>query len=368
MQVAIRTDASLQIGTGHVMRCLTLAEILRSQSARVIFVCREHPGNLCDTIESKGFKVLKLTMPVRDRTIESACFNEQGPPHVSWLGVSWQQDADETIDILFQKNIDCLIIDHFGIDILWEYTIKTSVPLKIAVIDGQFDRHHYCDFLLDPNLKDNAVERWSSLVPSHCQMYIGPEFAFLRQEFIIERSNVKKRDGQIKKILIAFGGVDEHNATELALTAILKLDSFKLDVDVIVGAANPHRFELEKKFKSFENVKMHCKPPQVARLMAEADLSLGAGGTMAWERCYLGLPTVMVSVADNQDEICRQLDTLGAAIYLGRLENLQVDQIAEAIIFALANPELIRRMAGQCMKIMGETGSGLKKFCKVLLK
>jgi UDP-2,4-diacetamido-2,4,6-trideoxy-beta-L-altropyranose hydrolase len=368
MNIVIRTDASFQIGTGHVIRCLTLAEILRLQSARVIFICREHPGNLCDYIESKGFKVLRLAMPGQDEATESDCYNDQGPPHLSWLGVSWQKDADETIAILLQEETDRLIIDHFGVDISWEHRVKMSVPLKIAVIDGQFDRHHDCDFLLDPNLTENSAERWSSLVPLYCKMFIGPAFTFLRQEFIVERSHLKKRDGLIQKILIAFGGVDEHNATDLAIEAVQKADGFKFDVDVIIGAGNPHRLELEKKCRFLENVTVHSQPPQLARLMAEADLSLGAGGTMAWERCYLGLPTIMIAVADNQNEICRQLDRIGAAVCLGKLRDLQIDKIVEVINSVLMNPEWMSRMADQCMKIMGESGAGLKKFCKALLK
>src|SRR5215467_11633270 len=119
MRVAIRVDASSSIGSGHVFRCLNLATALRERGADVFFVCREHPGNLCAEIASRGFEVLRLSG-------SSASVETDGPPHARWLGASWEQDAAQTRAALEPKSppVDWIIADHYALDARWERAVR----------------------------------------------------------------------------------------------------------------------------------------------------------------------------------------------------------------------------------------------------
>lgn len=367
MNIAIRVDASTQIGSGHVMRCLTLANVLRRMGNQVVFICREHSGNLCDYIESKAFMLYSLPLPQQNETFDLDFNNNNTPPHASWLGAQWKKDADETISVLQHEKIDCLVVDHFGIDASWERKVKKLTMPKIAVIDGQLDRPHDCDYLLDPNITENASKRWRSLVPSHCELFIGPKYSFIRPEFIEARRNIKTRDGRINRLLVAFGGTDKKNATELALKALKTIDLSGITVDVVASLANPNRLNLKRICHNHPNIIFHLQPSNLAELMAEADLALGAGGTMAWERCYLGLPTIIIAIADNQDENCRVLSRKGAGIYLGKQKEVTINDIVESFNFLLMNPSQLSNMVTQCKKIMGDSGTGMKDFCKAIM-
>jgi len=369
MKIAIRVDASKQIGTGHVMRCLTLADKLRQKNAEVIFLCREHPGNLCNYISSEGFKLYRLPMPVQNKPFESKTEPDIASNiHSSWLGIPWEEDAADTVNALSEEKIGCVIIDHFAIDASWERWISKALAAKIAVIDGQRDRPHECDFLLDPNFSCNANELWKKLVPSYCQLFLGPQFAFLRSEFLNEKKSLRLRNVEIKRILIAFGGVDKNNATGMAVEAFKRINRPDIFCDVVVGLNNPNKSELQKACRSFPNLDFHLQTYGIAKLMAGADLSIGAGGTMTWERCYLGLPTIIIAIAENQDRMCRELDKKGAAVYLGKQREIRIRSIVDALNFALENPGFLRKISRQAEKIMGKSRiSGIEMFCEAIL-
>ena len=368
MRVAFRVDASLQIGTGHVMRCLTLAGEFWRLGANVVFICREHPGNLCNHIEAMGFEVYRLPWSANDENTEQEYDMDTQPPHANWLGTSWQKDADETISTLLLERIDSLVVDHFAIDARWERKVRDLASVKIGIIDGQLDRAHYCDFLLDPNLTPNAEFRWKALVPCDCRLFLGPRFAFLNSEFIEERENLRTRDGYIKSILVSFGGVDRNNATAKALRALSKIDISAITVDVVIGPGNPYKEELECSWAHLPNVNIHFQPSNMAKLMSKADLAIGAGGIMAWERCSLGLPTIILGVADNQQENCLSIAREEAGIYLGKLEEVDIRSIVDSITFMLYHPDEVSKMAKNSMKIMKDSGSGLKEFCKAIIQ
>lgn len=348
------------------MRCLTLAYKLQ-KNADVIFLCREHPGNLCRYIRSAGFKLYGFPLPARNKSLDLKTDRAEALRHALWLGGTWDEDAEETIKILINLKADCLIVDHFGIDASWERRVREATSIKIAVIDGQKDRPHDCDFLLDPNFSIDPEASWKSLIPPNCQLFAGPQFAILRQEFIEEKKNLQKRDGQVKRILIAFGGVDGKNATGMTLEALKKIN-LDIPVDVVAGLGNPHWSELQKICRSIPKARIHLQTSRIATLMAAADLAIGAGGTMTWERCYLGLPAIIVSIAKNQDRTCQALAQKNAAVYLGKQEEAGIRSIADAIHFAIENQEFMRKMSRNAMQIMETANtSGIEIFCKAIL-
>lgn len=330
MQAYIRVDSSLEIGTGHVMRCLTLADKLRKRGITVRFICREHVGHSADLIEENGFEVfllpyVRINRKIRKRTRYS-----------NWLGAPLKMDVSQTKEILKTGRADLLIIDHYAIDEQWERNFR-DVSKKIIVIDDLADRKHDCDLMIDQNFHEDSKWRYQTLVPSHCKKFLGPSYALLREEFHEQWKKQKIREGSLRRILIFFGGIDQTNETGRAIESFLNLGRDDIQVDVVVGKSNPHIKELQTICQQYDNLHVYCQISNIAELMAQADLSIGAGGSTTWERCYLSLPSMVWSVAENQVEICKGLGKKKIIKYLGEKEIIETNLITEQLADMISN-------------------------------
>ena len=342
--VFIRADASLTIGSGHVMRCLTLADKLAKQGEKVFFVTRDWPGNMAAYIEDKGYPVLILPALQGD-----LLQNE-----FQLLAESWQQDAEETISRIKALQPDpgdtLLVVDHYGLDEKWEKALR-PIASKIMVIDDLANRPHDCDILRDQNYYKNMEERYRGLVPFHCRMELGPKYALLREEFYHAKKNLRVRNGVVRHLLIFFGGSDPTGETMKALQALERLNRPDIGVDVVVGMSNPYRREIEQFCGRLPSIHYHCQVDQMAELMARADLAVGAGGTATWERCFLGLPTLVITVAENQVEMVRDLAETEAIEYLGTSETVDAEGLAESLRKAISHPQNLAKMSRRALAL-----------------
>ncbi|MDR5903020.1 UDP-2,4-diacetamido-2,4,6-trideoxy-beta-L-altropyranose hydrolase [Halomonas icarae] len=325
--IAFRADASLEIGSGHVMRCLTLADTLQAHGAECHFLCREHAGHLCELIETRGFSVHRL--PKEQATDGNDTEPSVGPElaHAHWLGVSWEQDAAACLPILAALSPTWLVADHYALDQRWETAVirklSDAVP-RLLVIDDLADRPHIADVLLDQNLGRKA-EGYRGLVPDTCRVLVGPRYALLRPEFAEWReASLQRRTRQprLQRLLINLGGVDKDNITGRVLEALASCDlPDDLRISVVMGATAPWREVVSAQARAMPwSTEVVVNVTDMARRMAEADLAIGAAGSTSWERCCLGLPTLMVVMADNQRVIAGALAEKGAALSLGLAE------------------------------------------------
>lgn len=324
MKVAIRVDASSQIGSGHVMRCLSLAAKLQKEhNAQVYFVMRRLAGNLFSLVQDKGYSVLPL---LAEQTEQKLIGYEK------WLTVPVEQDAKETIaELRTIGTVDLLVIDSYAIEVIWENIVRPYVK-KIMVIDDLANRKHDCDLLLDQNLYEDMHIRYNHLVPSHCQLYLGPKYALLRDEFYKARKTIRQRNGTIQNILVFYGGVDATNETGKALRSLEKIrNTDNVTVNVIVGANNPCKDEIEKCCLLHEKWHFYFQVSNMAEFMNESDLMLGAGGSTTWERCFLRLPALVTAVAENQIESCKYLEKCGVIEYLGVFNEVTENRIVCAL-------------------------------------
>lgn len=324
MRVAIRVDASNQIGSGHVMRCLSLAARLKKEhNAQVCFIMRQLAGNLVSLVQDKGYSVLPLLAEPTEQELTG---------YEKWLTVPEEQDAKETVAKLCEiGEIDLLVVDSYAIDETWENAVRPYVK-KIMVIDDLANRRHNCDMLLDQNLYEDMYTRYDQLVPKHCQLYLGPKYALLREEFYEARKSMRQRNGEINNILVFYGGVDATNETTKALRALEKIrDAESVTVNVIVGANHPCKDEIEKYCMIHANWNYHCQVSNMAEFMNQADIMLGAGGTTTWERCFLQLPAFVTAVAENQIDGCKYLEKCGIIKYLGVFNEVTEEHIIRAI-------------------------------------
>ncbi|ERS10120.1 hypothetical protein Q668_20930 [Alcanivorax sp. PN-3] len=316
--VFFRTDASTCIGTGHVMRCLTLAKALKEQGAECAFIGREHPGHLLDLLEKEGFACHRLPAP-RPTIAPGDVSDNGGSDYAFWLGVPREQDANDCLPIIKQSQPDWLVVDHYALDADWEQRLRPHVG-KIMVIDDLANRSHDCDLLLDQNLGRKASD-YADKVPAACKVLTGPEFALLRPEFAAHRDSslARRRTApSLTHILVTMGGVDAHNATGSVLCALAKSHLPEAcRISVVMGAKAPWLQQVQARAAAMPyQTEVLSGINNMAETMSSADLCIGAAGSTSWERCALGLPSLTVVLADNQEAIADALSQTGAALAL----------------------------------------------------
>lgn len=362
MRFAFRTDASTIIGTGHVMRCLTLAEALRGAGHVCRFFCRDLPGNLADRIVNRGFDCTLLRAPEGDAP--------GGPPaHAAWAGVIWRQDAEETRTAIGPMSPDWLVLDHYAFDARWE---RAVVPkgTKLLVIDDLADRPHVAELLLDQNLGRDAAD-YNGLVPPHCTRLIGPRYALLRPEFAEKRAEalvarIERAGRGIRKLLISMGGVDLPDATSSILVALpgcpLPADT---RITVVMGSGAPALERVRSLAAAMPwPTEVLVDVRDMATLMAEADLAIGATGSTSWERCCLGLPTLAVAIANNQKQGALALTRAGASHYLDNPNSLAFVETLHKSILALCDETALACMARSSSAM--SDGKGALRLMRVL--
>jgi UDP-2,4-diacetamido-2,4,6-trideoxy-beta-L-altropyranose hydrolase len=353
MKIAIRVDASGQIGTGHFMRCLTMADAWKKQGSQIRFVSRHLPEEMHNMLTTKEHEFALLENEQNGSTLDELT-------HAPWLGVSQAQDATDTIRALSDQTWDWLIVDHYALDSRWESGLR-QIAKMILAIDDIADRQHDCDLLLDQNLYGDMGIRYTDKVPKHCGMLLGPNYALLRDEFRKLREHIKPRNGSVKRILIFFGGVDAGNFTGRAIEALAVSDLGGIHVDVVIGAQHPCG-EIIKAACAQRGYACHIQTTRMAELMASADLAIGAGGSASWERCCLGVPAILVALADNQINIAKALDAFGACIYIGTANEASVPIIRDAIVGLLSNQ--VRTMELSKVAYSLVDGLGVNRVCQ----
>lgn len=327
MRVVVRVDASARIGVGHLVRCHTLARRLRERGARVHFICREHAGHLIDQLSADGFGVTRLPAPPES--------SARGEDHALWLGVSQDEDARQSALALASAGADWLVVDHYGLDACWERQLRPSVG-RLMVIDDLANRPHDCDLLLDQNFSLVGAARYQHLVPEPARLLLGPRYALLGPSYRGFRALPAEPCVRAGSVFAFLGGADLDNATGRALEAMSAPALRHLTLDLVVGINNPHREAILRQAEQRPNTRVHAPRPQLADLMAKADLAIGAGGATTWERLCLGLPSLVISIADNQRPACEALARAGLIHYAGHAGEVSTGNLV-AMLSALAD-------------------------------
>ena len=362
MRVVFRTDASHQIGTGHVMRCLTLAHALRERGAECRFICREHPGNLLGLIREQGIEAVALPCGSGERN-RPGHSPEAALAHAEWLGTDWRTDAEATRDALGETIADWLIVDHYALDARWETALRPHCR-KLLVIDDLADRQHDCDLLLDQNLVADMEHRYDGKLPDHCGRLLGPQYALLQPQYAELHPRTPPREGPIRRVLVYFGGADTDNLTGLAIAAFQSLQRDDVMLDVVINPSSPHAGAIRQQLQGIPNATLHTGLPSLAPLMVRADLSIGAGGVTSWERCCLGLPTLVITLAENQKPIAAELDRQGLIRWLGHKDEVSEQSLA-GVLADLLDRGLQVDWSEACQRLVD--GRGTERVRSLLL-
>ena len=353
MRVVFRATASKKIGTGHIMRCLTLSEALcKHADTKIEFVTQKYPKNLDDLIKKRGFIVhsLKVSPENKGNHIESTPFNQE-------------QDAKETIEAVKGKRIDWIIIDHYELGYIWQEKIRPFAK-NIMVIDDLANRRHNCDLLLDQNYNNNDA-RYDDLVTPDTLKLLGPSYALLRKEFSDFRNKKGIRNRKAKRLFIFFGGSDFDNLTSMVLKILSKQPLNYLELDVVIGALNPYKLEVKSLVDQHPKANLHIQVENLAALMSKADFALCAGGSSTWERMSVGLPSIVITNADNQNTLTSELNKDGYIKWLGTSDQVSDKIIHNALKYAIQNPQQLELQSQKCKTLVDSLGA--ERVCDLML-
>lgn len=336
---AIRADANTQIGLGHIMRCLALAEWAADQGIACIVLTRSGLSPIQSLLDKLAVEVQVLESAVTGGGLVSGVEGQNHQPyaHSHWLAVGELQDAADSCQCLSQlsslreQNPLFVVVDHYALGAPWETCVANIAP--ILAIDDLHDRPHRCNWLLDQT-HGRAVLDYAGLVNDDCHLFLGARYGLLRKEFSVAKKNVHRRgintSAKTKaKLLLNLGGSDEKNATAKILTILNGTTAAEnWLVTVLGGASNPHIHALTQLLPglSFE-VALIEQSDDMVSLMSAHDVCIGAAGSSAWERCALGLPTLLVVLAENQQDIAKNIHAAGAGINIGHIDRLTTEQL-----------------------------------------
>lgn len=326
MNVVFRVDASTEIGTGHFMRCLALAEKLRREkNAKIMFISRDLQGNLAHVAEKRGVMVYHLPFAQPDG------INDE---YARWLAVPQEIDAQESLECIKEMKFkpDWLVIDNYAIDATWEQKIRPSVK-NIFVIDDLANRPHDCDGLLDQRPDSNLKEYYSRLVPTYCKCFFGPSYALFREEFFQAQQTNKSafKINNPTTALVSFGGSDPTNETEKVLLALAAIRQPAISVHVVVGEANPRKEVIRELCEKDDRFLYYCQIDYMAKLLQAVDFVIGAPGTSLWEWCFLQIPSLVIAVAENQRQCIDYRTNPDLCVYLGETENVSQIKIKKIL-------------------------------------
>ena len=345
-----RVDSSVEIGFGHLSRCINLAEELRMRGSDVTFVCRDLDGAGISSLEEKLFRTVLLPRSV-DVILQSV-------------------DASEFISSLAGVCPDWVVLDKYSLGSEWETAVRPFVE-KIAVIEDLANRHHDCDLLIDQNCSDRTVETFKRQVPETCKFLIGPKYALLNSVFAEIREVSVAQRTELKRIFVFCGGSDPNNLTKTVLDALGRDEFSEIKVDVVIGAQNQNfKAELTNNFKAEltnpykSNIKFHESGDNFAKIMSSADLAIGAGGTTIWERMCLGLPSIVVSIADNQVPACEKLGREGLVRYLGPQPEVTTELVAGAVREFVRTPSALGAVSVKSQIVVD--GRGCDRVAEVM--
>jgi len=342
MRVAIRADATLETGTGHVMRCLALAGILRRSGAQVLFLARTLEGRLAELIREGGCALQRLN----------------GSDSAS---LTWQQDADQSRAAIesWGSPVELLVLDHYGLDQRWEQQLR-PLARRILVIDDLADRPHDCDVLVDPNLHDHPAARYEGLVAATTRVFVGPQYALLRPEF--DAAVARERGSGLRRLLVFFGGTDSSNEAGKVVAALRALGHDAPDTTLILGPANANGAAVRRAAQGLANLLVLDATNEMAELIAAADLAVGTCGGSAWERCVLGLPALVVITADNQRDDARILNELGAVRNLGEAHRTDTTRWVGEIRALLRDPAALLAMSRAAAGVMSGRAAAAREL------
>lgn len=357
--IFFRVDAHPSIGKGHFMRCLTLAKQLQKSGCAIIFLCAAVDQSSISTLAINGIEYFSLA--------------SETP--TNFEDFDFKHDAQSTIRRLQQVGGEntILIVDRYVIDALWHRMLKPYVH-KLCVIDDLNNRYYDCDMLIDQSYGKTQAD-YQPWVPHYCQLCIGAEYCLvsdtflkLRLESLQSREKLSSDTFKVLNVLITMGGSDINNITTKILHALAQLkNASSLSLTIVMGSLCPYIEEVKAEAKafSFHKLSLIVDAKNMAELMTEADICISAAGSILWEACVLGLPTLALITADNQKRIASELSEQGAIYLLGEASALMERELSQQFNQLIVDSQQLSQLSYRSAQICD--GLGAERAVEVLL-
>lgn len=346
MKVGIRVDASARMGTGHLRRCLSLARALAETHADIRFLTRDLGVDSSAMIREQGFNSIVLLPKPDGRAITDPAI-----PHASWAEVDTETDSRQTIAALSEFEPDWVVIDSYGFDARWHHAIRDAVGARIAQIDDMADRVIAPDLLVDHNHAGDHEQKYGDRLERKAKILGGPRYALLGPAFV--NAERYRFDETVRSIGVFMGGVDAGEHSGLVLSALRAID-FAGPVEIVSTQANPNLADLRRIVAQDPPASLSIDLPDLSAFFARHDIQVGAGGGASWERCCIGVPTLLVIVAENQRAVAPQLAAEGIVALADRPERTVIAAELEDLV---KNADKRRELARRARKLVDGRGA-----------
>ncbi len=316
-KVFFRVDSGNHIGSGHLVRCLTLAEWFKKNSWDVHFITKNHQGHNAEAI----FKYYHYHLI--DGGIDRKLSEQELSCYANWLGEDEAVDLEKTNSIIKKiGKADLVIVDSYSLGCIFEEGVSAHY---VMAIDDLYNRKHAVDIILNQNIIALKKDYKNLSKKTNFLQLLGPEYALLREEFP-EMRNKKEfalLKNPVKKIMVFFGGMDVAGDTAKLLSGLNENILISYQFDIVFNETHSDFHIIKKRSEMYPNIKLHKIGNNFAELMISSDLFIGAGGSTAWERACLGVASAVVCSAENQKDNCLQLNETKTAYYLGKSTDLR---------------------------------------------
>ncbi len=319
--MVIRADANTQMGTGHVMRCLALAQAWHDAGGHAMFVTDMKEPKLQARLRTEGIKVKYISA-------------QPGST----------EDAIQTVNLAQKEGATWIVVDgyHFGTD--YQRIIKDSGSRLLFIDDNGHANHYYADIVLNQNI--HAHEGLYTNREPCTQLLLGTRYVLLRREFVKWQGWKRKIQDVAHKVLVTMGGSDRDNVTIKVIQALQQVEMERLKAVVVVGVSNPHYKELQYTIQDSPlSIRLESNMTNMSGLMAWADVAIASAGSTSWELAFMGLPAVILVLAENQEEAAQQLMSENVFISLGYAHYTKVQDIALALKNLILNREIRHRLS-----------------------
>lgn len=330
--VLIRADVSVQTGSGHLRRCLVLAQALKAKGCRIAFLCR-----------ARDFDWRALAAGVDE------CMD------LDWE-VGAVEDAARVVELYRQLRADAAVIDHYHADDAYQRRLLDG-GIRWLQFDGFMRQNFWADWILNANPNADEKKYKALLKRPQTQLLLGTSFALLRQEYGELQVNVTFRP-KVQNILLTFGGGDDRGASVFCLEALKRVDP-QIGRIVVLTKHNPH-YEAIRAWSNHHpqiNVRLCVDAPDVAKVMSEADLAVISGGTTVFETAALGIPSLIIAIAGNQEVNGPHWEQTGASLYLKRLDNLKAQTLHDSAMFLINDSQKRARMSETAKRLVDCRGA-----------
>ncbi|MBE20306.1 MAG: UDP-2,4-diacetamido-2,4,6-trideoxy-beta-L-altropyranose hydrolase [Gammaproteobacteria bacterium] len=296
MKVVFRVDSSLKIGAGHLMRCFALAEEFKNRGFQTCFISENNLPNLQELLASNGHSVIDIS-------------------HSNQKKLNTEEDANRTIDYLIDLSAEILILDHYELGNEWQESVKSRLS-RLVVIDDIPGRKLVCDILLDQNL-GREKDHYLPFLQDKTKLLMGSRFVLARKQFKENRGKAlikRKEFNGLNTILLSLGGSETiKNYIKIIETISEIKTNNSLELRIALGFNGK---EIKRNtFDNIQNLKIKFleDPLKLHESIIDSDLCIGYAGSSSWERCILGLPSLVKAISDNQLFIAKNLERYGAA-------------------------------------------------------